>query len=118
MNNGTTETPTTARNPYTMTTTDELDTLKRELMKAEVRFAKARATLVSAEIDIKVLSARLKAATKKGGQISRSFHVLGIWRKRRIMRDLRVKDVKPSSWQISAPRTKDIYIKISRRRIF
>ena len=59
MNNGTSEAPATARNPRT--TTDELDTLKRELMKAEVRLAKARATVVSAEIDIKVLSVRLKA---------------------------------------------------------
>jgi hypothetical protein len=59
MNNGTSEASTTARNPRT--TTDELDTLKRELMKAEVRLAKARATVVSAEIDIKVLSTRLKA---------------------------------------------------------
>lgn len=64
MNNGTTETPTSARNPRTPTTADELDTLKRELMKAEVRLAKARATVVSAEIDIKVLSVRLKALTK------------------------------------------------------
>lgn len=62
MNNGTSEAPTTARNPRT--TTDELDTLKRELMKAEVRLAKARATVVSAEIDIKVLSVRLKAAAR------------------------------------------------------
>ena len=61
MNNGTSETPTTARTPRIPTTTDELDTLKRELMKAEVRFAKARATVVSAEIDIKVLNVRLKA---------------------------------------------------------
>jgi hypothetical protein len=62
MNNGTSEAPATARNPRT--TTDELDTLKRELMKAEVRLAKARATVVSAEIDIKVLSTRLKAHAK------------------------------------------------------
>lgn len=62
MNNGTSESPATARSPRT--TTDELDTLKRELMKAEVRLAKARATVVSAEIDIKVLSTRLKAAAK------------------------------------------------------
>lgn len=61
MNNGTSEAPATARNPRTPTTADELDTLKRELMKAEVRLAKARATVVSAEIDIKVLSTRLKA---------------------------------------------------------
>lgn len=64
MNNGTSEAPATTRNPRTTTTTDELDTLKSELMKAEVRLAKARATIVSAEIDIKVLSARLKAAAK------------------------------------------------------
>jgi len=61
MNNGTPETPSTVRTPRTLATADELDTLKRELMKAEVRLAKARATVVSAEIDIKVLSTRLKA---------------------------------------------------------
>jgi hypothetical protein len=33
-------------------------------MKAEVRLAKARASVVSAEIDIKVLSARLRALAK------------------------------------------------------
>jgi hypothetical protein len=64
MNNGTSETPSTARNSRIPTTTDELDTLKRELMKAEVRLAKARATVVSAEIDIKVLNNRLKCFTK------------------------------------------------------
>ena len=62
MNNGTSEAPATARNPRT--TTDELDMLKRELMKAEVRLAKARATVVSAEIDIKVLNSRLKTLMK------------------------------------------------------
>lgn len=61
MNNGTSEAPASARTPRIPTTADELDTLKRELMKAEVRLAKARATVVSAEIDIKVLSVRLKA---------------------------------------------------------
>lgn len=64
MNNGTSETPATARNVRTTTTTDELETLKRELMKAEVRLAKARATVTGAEIDIKVLNARLKAFAK------------------------------------------------------
>jgi len=64
MNNGTSEAPATSRNPRTPTNADELDTLKRELMKAEVRLAKARATVVSAEIDIKVLSARLRALAK------------------------------------------------------
>ncbi len=54
MNNGTTESPAAA----------ELETLKRELMKAEIRLAKARATVVGAEIDIKVLGTRLKEFTK------------------------------------------------------
>ena len=62
MNNGTSETPAAARNPRT--TTDELDTLKRELMKAEVRLAKARATATGAEVDIKFLNARLKALAR------------------------------------------------------
>jgi hypothetical protein len=62
MNNGTSEAPATTRTPRT--TTDELDTLKRELMKAEVRLAKARATVTGAEVDIKFLNARLKALTK------------------------------------------------------
>jgi hypothetical protein len=64
MNNGTSETPATARNPRITTTTDELDALKRELMKAEVRLAKARATVVSTEIDIKVINTRLRSFTK------------------------------------------------------
>jgi hypothetical protein len=64
MNNGTTETPATARNPHAPATPGELDTLKRELMKAEVRLAKARATVITAEIDIKVLNTRLRAFTK------------------------------------------------------
>jgi len=47
-----------------MAATDELTRLKRELLQAEVRLAKARATMVTAEIDIKVLSARLKVVAK------------------------------------------------------
>lgn len=43
---------------------DELTRLKRELLQAEVRLAKARATMVTAEIDIKVLSVRLKELAK------------------------------------------------------
>lgn len=43
---------------------DELSRLKHELLQAEVRLAKARATAAGAEIDIKVLSARLKAFAK------------------------------------------------------
>jgi len=64
MSNGASEAPASTRLPRTTTTTDELDTLKRELMKADMRLAKARATVVSAEIDIKVLSTRLKAAAR------------------------------------------------------
>jgi hypothetical protein len=64
MNNGTQELTAAARGARATTTTDELDTLKRELMKAEVRLAKARATVVSAEIDIKVLNGRLKGLMK------------------------------------------------------
>jgi hypothetical protein len=43
---------------------DELTRLKHELLQAEVRLAKARATTVGAEIDIKVLSARLREFAK------------------------------------------------------
>lgn len=49
------------RNPCIPGNVEDIETLKRELMKAEVRLAKARATVISAEIDIKVLRARLKA---------------------------------------------------------
>lgn len=61
MNNGTQEPAVAARGSRVTTSADELDTLKRELMKAEVRLAKARATVTGAEIDIKVLNARLRA---------------------------------------------------------
>ena len=43
---------------------DELTKLKHHLLQAEVRLARARATVVGAEIDIKVLNARLKAFAK------------------------------------------------------
>jgi hypothetical protein len=43
---------------------EELTRLKRELLQAEVRLAKARATVTGAEVDIKVLNARLKAFAK------------------------------------------------------
>jgi hypothetical protein len=65
MNNGTLESLQTnrsaggARSPGAA---DELTKLKAELMKAEVRLAKARATAAGAEVDVKVLSAQLKAA--------------------------------------------------------
>lgn len=40
---------------------DELTQLKLDLLKAEVRLAKARAGVAGAEADVKVLGARLKA---------------------------------------------------------
>ena len=70
MNNGNQETPTggtpasSLRTSRLATVLDELGRLKHELLQAEVRLAKARATAVGAEIDIKVLNGRLKALTK------------------------------------------------------
>jgi hypothetical protein len=55
---------TAARKVRTPTTVEDLDTLKHDLMKAEVRLAKARATVVSAEIDIKVINTQLRALAK------------------------------------------------------
>lgn len=62
MNNGTVEIP-SARSRGS-DTPDELTKLKKELLQAEVRLAKARATVTGAEVDIKVLNARLKAFLK------------------------------------------------------
>jgi len=69
MNNGNQETlPTpsviSARAPRLAALPDELSRLKHELLQAEVRLAKARATVTGAEIDIKVLNARLRAFAK------------------------------------------------------
>lgn len=66
MNNGTTETiPGGTRAAMRAAgNDDELTQTKRELMQAEVRLAKARATAVAAEVDIKSLTARLRALAK------------------------------------------------------
>lgn len=68
MNNGTLETSTLARtraaDGIATNSVDELTRAKRELMQAEVRLAKARGAAAVAEVDIKVLSARLKALAK------------------------------------------------------
>lgn len=70
MNNGNSETlpldqtSRGARPTRPAATDDELTTLKQQLLQAEVRLARARATVVGAEIDIKVLNARLKAFAK------------------------------------------------------
>ena len=63
MNNGTTEIPTN-RLPRVNDPSDELTKLKKELLQAEVRLAKARATVTGAEVDIRVLNARLKAVAR------------------------------------------------------
>lgn len=70
MNNGNQETSpaapsvTSARASRLAAIPDELSRLKHELLQAEVRLAKARATVTGAEIDIKVLNTRLKAFVK------------------------------------------------------
>jgi hypothetical protein len=69
MNNGASEAAaavSNSRGPQTRhgASNDELSRTKRELMQAEVRLAKARATIVTAEIDVRVISAKLKALAK------------------------------------------------------
>jgi hypothetical protein len=70
MNNGTLETSPADRSSHATRSShdivnfDELARLKRELLQAEVRLAKACATMAGAEVDIKVLNARLKALMK------------------------------------------------------
>jgi hypothetical protein len=70
MNNGTSEvapgdqSSRLTRSARATVSGDELTRLKHELLQAEVRLAKARATTVGAEIDIKVLSARLREFAK------------------------------------------------------
>lgn len=53
-----------ARTPHSSSIPDELTQVKRELLHAEVRHARARAAVSGAEADVKVLNARLKALTK------------------------------------------------------
>jgi hypothetical protein len=43
---------------------DTLDSLKRELLSAELRLAKARAAVASAEADVKVIGGKLRAFTR------------------------------------------------------
>lgn len=66
MNNGTTEATLgagrmTARGA---SSDDALAQTKKELMQAEVRLAKARTTVVTAEIDVRTLTAKLRALAK------------------------------------------------------
>lgn len=53
-----------ARTPHSSSIPDELTQIKRELLQAEVRHAKARAAVSGAEADVKVLNARLKSLAK------------------------------------------------------
>ncbi len=64
MNNGTIETVQAASRSRPGASDDELSRAKRELLQAEVRLAKARATVAATEIDIKVLTSRLKSLAK------------------------------------------------------
>jgi len=70
MNNSTLATPPTeraagfARVSRPLVNPEEPSQLKRELLQAEPRLAKARATVAGTEVDIKVLNARMKALTK------------------------------------------------------
>ncbi len=66
MNNGTIESVSTAPRPGTSRETpmDELERVKRDLLRAEVRLAKARATVTTAEVDVKMLEARLRVLAK------------------------------------------------------
>ena len=70
MNNGNSDTSQTdllsrtSRSRAATSIPDELSRQVHELMQAEVRLAKARATAAGAEIDIKVLTARLKTHAK------------------------------------------------------
>ena len=43
---------------------DALAQTKRELMQAELKLARARATMTTAEIDVRVLTARLRTLAK------------------------------------------------------
>ena len=52
------------RGERSASSTDKLTQLKKELLQAEVRHAKARAAVSGAEADVKVLNARLRALTK------------------------------------------------------
>jgi hypothetical protein len=54
----------TANGSSTNATLDEIAQLKRQLLQAEIRLAKARATAAGAEADAKVLNARLRAITR------------------------------------------------------
>jgi len=62
-----TELPLNSAQPLALslsTPLDELSQLKRQLLQAEVRLARARGTAAGAEADVKVLTARLRAVSR------------------------------------------------------
>ena len=64
MNNGTIESPTPRSGIARENPTDELERVKRDLLKSEVKLAKARATVTTAEVDVRMLEARLRVLAK------------------------------------------------------
>ena len=66
MNNETIESVSATSRPGSPreSTADELTRVKREILKAEVKLAKARATVTTAEVDVKLLEARLRVLAK------------------------------------------------------
>lgn len=67
MNSGNSDTTQLGRASRSTTNLEELTRLKQELLQAEIRLAKARATVVSTEIDIKVINTRLREFMKGSG---------------------------------------------------
>ena len=68
MNNGTSEATGGSRLAATQRTApapaSELERLKDDLLKAEVRLARARATAAGAEVDVRVLTTQLRKLAK------------------------------------------------------
>ena len=52
------------RSTHADSTIEEMTQLKRQLLQAEVRLAKARAGVSGAEADVKVLNSRLRALAR------------------------------------------------------
>ena len=68
MNNGSSESTGSSRLAATQRTNpapaNELERIKDDLLKAEVRLARARATAAGAEVDVRVLTTQLRKLAK------------------------------------------------------
>ena len=68
MNNGTSESIGSGRAAAAQRTSpvhaSELDRIKDDLLKAEVRLARARATAAGAEVDVRILTTQLRKLAK------------------------------------------------------